>query len=296
MSPSSSSKDLPFPESSFVTVDGIRLHVRTWRPRSGRLQGAALLLHGFAGSTFSWRFVGPGLSENGHLTVAADLPGFGYSEREAASEMNDLRWTSLMWQLVEQIESDVLKLDPHFNSTWILIGHSVGSRVAAAMVSQWPERVRAVVLIDAALYGSPADLSLLGLSPLRWLMGNWFRNHLLTRKGVESMLRKAYGRVPQPHEIDGYLHPLEIPQTLPVLMNIGAALPEVTRADLQRIHRPVLIVWGEKDAWIDSRNALRIFNDLPDAQVYIIPGAGHLPMETNPADVLERILQFLRKP
>lgn len=297
MSPSSSSERLPFGNSRFISVEGTTIHSRVWQPEARVSSGTALLIHGFGASTFSWRFIGPGLASLGYYTVAVDLPGFGYSSRETAEAMNDSSWTRLMWLIANVIETDASVATEEFTSgeskRWVLVGHSLGGRIVAGMAAQHPERVRRTVFVDAALYGPPAALPMLGVAPVRWLLGRWLENEVLTKRGVARLLQSAYGRAPSSSEVTGYLDPLLEPGTIPVLLRLARSMPEVSAADLARIEGPALVVWGEQDTWIAVRFALRIFNDLPNSEIFVVPEAAHLSIETHPQEVLERLGEFL---
>lgn len=291
MSPSNSSESLPFPGSEFQEIEGIRLHLRRWPPRARPAAGRALLIHGFGGSTFSWRLIGPGLSEMGFDTVAVDLPGFGYSSRLSLGEPRDRPWGDLIWELLDRLEAA-----DGGEAAWVLAGHSIGARVAVSMAVEQPERTSRIVLIAAELYGAPTALPFLGLPPVRWFVARWLATHALTERGVERLLQSAYGRRPTSEEVRGYLTPLLLPGTIIDLLQLREALPEVSVGDLERIEQPTLIVWGEEDAWTDVKNALRIFNDLPAGEVFTIRGAGHLPIETHPEMLIRRLNDFLRSP
>lgn len=295
MSPSNSSEVSPFNESRFLTIAGERIHYWIWKGQKSKPGSKLLLIHGFGGSTFSWRFLGPALCSAGHDVIAVDLPGFGYSGRESASTMNDRSWTSLMWKVLELIESRDIEEDtsPSTNRKWTLVGHSIGARVAASMSARLPDRVSGLILVDAALYGPPVAAPLLGLPPLRWIVSKWVQNQLFNERGVFRILASAYGRPPKPEEVAGYLEPLLIPGTARVVLKLGNALPEISAGDLRKISCRSLIVWGENDTWVDMKNALRIFNDIPVAEIYLIPGAGHLPMETHTEQLFTRIEEFL---
>ncbi len=295
MSPSSSSDSRPFPESRFVTVDNVRIHCRLWQSQAARAAGKVLLIHGFGGSTYSWRFVGPAMASWGYFTVAVDLPGFGYSDRSSAADLGDLGWSELMWQLIQALEDIGLTEHEELGGgdKWIVAGHSIGGRVAAAMGAQWPQRLQALILVDAALYGPPAAVPLLRFPTVRWLAKKWVQNQLLNERGIERLLTSAYGRTPTPAEVEAYLRPLLQPETVPVILRVGRELPEISGEDLSRIDCPSLVIWGDQDAWIDMKNALRIFNDLANAEIYLVHGAGHIPTETHPEQVIERIRTFL---
>ncbi len=42
---------------------------------------------------------------------------------------------------------------------------------------------------------------------------------------------------------------------------------------------PVRILWGERDAWLDPAIARRLRDLLPNADLELIPDAGHFSME-----------------
>jgi pimeloyl-ACP methyl ester carboxylesterase len=51
------------------------------------------------------------------------------------------------------------------------------------------------------------------------------------------------------------------------------------------VQPPVRIIWGEKDAWLDPSFARRLRDLLPNSDLQLIPGAGHLAMEDSPDEV-----------
>lgn len=290
MSLSSSSEPQPFPESSFITLGVQRLHLRTWKSVEEGRSGRILLLHGFGGSTYSWRYVGPRLSAHGYYVVAVDLPGFGYSSGPAEGRSSEATLPALMWGLADRLESIS---NGEGRLQWILVGHSSGGQVAAGMAAEQPERVERSVYIATVLFGSPRMIPFVGLPIIKWLAEKWIQRQVLTTKGMGRLLGSAYGRPPSPEEIAGYLTPLLVPGAVRCLMRASSSLPELTREDLVRITQPSLVVWGEKDAMIDKKYALRIFGDLPKAEIFIIQGAGHLLMETHVDTFLGRLEKFL---
>lgn len=55
---------------------------------------------------------------------------------------------------------------------------------------------------------------------------------------------------------------------------------------------PVLTIWGEQDAWLDVKNAKRLAQTIPAAEVRLIPEAGHFVMEDAPGPVSQALAQF----
>src|SRR4030042_6839219 len=106
-----------------------------------------VLLHGFAASLYSWQAVMEPVSQSGSA-IAYDRTGFGLTERP------------LDWQgqnpYGPQAQIDLLLgLLDHFDlQEAILVGNSAGGTVAMQFALAHPERVRALVLVDPAVYTS----------------------------------------------------------------------------------------------------------------------------------------------
>ncbi len=117
-------------------VNGIRLYYR--REGDGP---TAVLLHGFPETSYAWRKVIPPLAER-YTVIAPDLrgcgasdrPETGYDKRTAASDIHEL---------VRQLGLGPINL----------VAHDVGMMVGYAYACAYPEEVRRLVLMEAALPG-----------------------------------------------------------------------------------------------------------------------------------------------
>lgn len=56
---------------------------------------------------------------------------------------------------------------------------------------------------------------------------------------------------------------------------------------------PVLILWGEQDAWLPVEVSERIAERIPGARRIVIPDAGHLSMEDQPQAIAADLRDFL---
>ncbi|HZC44985.1 MAG TPA: alpha/beta hydrolase [Candidatus Acidoferrum sp.] len=63
---------------------------------------------------------------------------------------------------------------------------------------------------------------------------------------------------------------------------------------LGQIKCPVLIVHGDKDVLVPPENANLIKSKIPQAELYIIPGAGHGFQAADPVGIHQKIAQWLR--
>jgi pimeloyl-ACP methyl ester carboxylesterase len=60
-----------------------------------------------------------------------------------------------------------------------------------------------------------------------------------------------------------------------------------------QIEVPVLILWGEDDAWIPVDRAHRLHALIPQSELQFIPDAGHFPQEDAAEAVADRLARFL---
>jgi pimeloyl-ACP methyl ester carboxylesterase len=65
--------------------------------------------------------------------------------------------------------------------------------------------------------------------------------------------------------------------------------------DLGTIHVPALILWGDRDEWVDPKMADRLCNALPDGRLVRLPGVGRLVPEENPEQVSSLLLEFMKR-
>jgi pimeloyl-ACP methyl ester carboxylesterase len=64
---------------------------------------------------------------------------------------------------------------------------------------------------------------------------------------------------------------------------------------LGEVNVPVLVVWGEEDAWLDPSQADRLGEAILDSRVKKIPGVGHFVPEDAPEVLARELLAFLEE-
>lgn len=135
------------PQSDFVTVRGVKLHVRRWgSPDAPTL----FMLHGWMDVSASFQFVVDALGGDWQV-IAPDARGFGLSEWPVAERGGGGYW-------FHEYLSDLEAVLDHYAPTGQvnLVGHSMGANVVCLYAGARPERVRRVV-----------DLEGFGLPPAR---------------------------------------------------------------------------------------------------------------------------------
>ncbi len=285
------------PDSRFVEVNGITIHYKI----AGEGEPAFMLLHGFGASTFSWREVMGPLSEMGTV-VAFDRPGFGLTERPMPGEWEgEGRGLAALSPYSPEAQADITVglMDALGIERAVLVGNSAGGTVALLTALTYPERVEALVLVDAAVYtggGTPGWLRpLLNTPQMRHLgplvarsIQNW---------GVD--LGRSAWHDPNkltPEIWEGYARPFRVE-------NWDRALWEVTRAShplnlpqrLGEVTVPVLVITGDDDRIVPTEQSIRLAGEIPGAELVVIPECGHIPQEECPEPFLRAVEEFLRQ-
>ncbi len=261
------------------TVDGTQL-----RMIDSGTGTPVVLIHGLGGSIYAWRQALPALATAGYRVIAFDNRGLGFSEKPAHG-----------YSTAAYAKLTVALLDSLHISSAVLVGHSMGGVIAAEVALAHPDRVRGLVLIDAAGYGMrwPAVLKI-ARWPFVGAIATTFRARWITAR----ILRSTYADPAKVTEadIDQYYAPVPDP-------NFGRALRGVLRefrfdsldGRLGALQTPTLVVWGEADRWIPLRDGTRFGQDLPRAVFAVVPRTGHNAPEESPTEVNRLLLDFLKE-
>jgi pimeloyl-ACP methyl ester carboxylesterase len=267
-------------EARYESVDGHGL--RYVRAGSGP---AIVLVHGFASSLYTWKDVIPALAVC-HDVVALDLPGFGQSDQPA-----DLSF--------EDFPRAVLGLMDRLGiGKAALVGNSMGGATAVIVAAERPERVDALVLIDAAGFNlGPSERPRMVSFAMSWA-GSLLARLPGKRLVVEASLRQVFhdGSRVTPERLSEYLAAAERPGTFPAIRSLGASSGDrqaVVAQSLPRIQARALVLWGDDDRWIPIAHADRFVAAIPGARKVVIPACGHVPQEEKPEEVARLLLAFL---
>jgi len=269
-------------DDSFVKVSGLTIHYR----KTG--QGPPLVLvHGFAGSTFTWQRLIPLLTDR-FTVYCLDLPGFGLSDKPKYFDydMHNQGRTVLGFM-------DALRL-----KTAALAGHSMGGVVAACAALEAPGRVERLALIEPGFYfsGTPAFLSHL-FFPLDRLMARVF----YSKKFFSTFLQGSYYDMSlvTNEVIDAYLVPAATPGSVDALTSMYKYADRKYEGLTAAITCPTLIVWGENSHKANVAEKLqladRIKHEIRDSKLVLVPACGHYVQEEKPAELARAMIGFLAR-
>jgi pimeloyl-ACP methyl ester carboxylesterase len=277
---------LAWPGGRFITVDGTRTFVEEAGPADGP---AVVLIHGFAGSTFSWRHTLPALADAGYRAVAFDLKGFGLSDKTFAGDQSD----------PAQAEFTARVMDTLGISRATIVGRSWGGNILAHFALMYPERVDKLVIVSGATIegrGGLANLTqLLWVPPFRrW--GQIALRTLAKPEWLEERLRLATADPDfvTPEVAAGYM---VFWQTkgwdLSWLANLRDSGRNGLPEPVTTITAPILIVWGAKDVGVPLAAGEELHAKLPQSELTVFPDAGHMVAEEQADDFNRRLIQFL---
>lgn len=266
--------------AQYRVVDGTRLRMID----TGR-GPPVVFLHGFGASLYTWRKTLPPLVAAGYRVIALDNRGFGFSEKPAG---RGLYGNAAYARLV------VALLDSLGVPSAVLVGHSMGGAIAAEVALAYPDRVRGLVLIDAAGHGVRWPGS---LKAARWPGAGTVASALRGRWVTGRLLRSTYADPSKVTEVDVDQYYAPVAER-----GFGRALRGVLRefrfdtlvGRLGRVQAPTLVLWGAEDRLTPLPHGSRLASELPRAAFVVIPRTGHAAHEEAPDEVNRLVLAFLK--
>jgi pimeloyl-ACP methyl ester carboxylesterase len=259
-----------------ATIGGVELAYRTAGDDG---DPPVLLIHGYTGNLRNWGATVPALVRAGFRTLSADSPGHGASaapERFEPYALDEIART--LHGLAEGLDFVPA----------IVVGHSMGAAIAEEFAAQFPQAVRALVLVGSAGGASGPEREDLSddMQALR---------AAAEQGGMEAVfdLQLAHGKrraVDDP--VLQALMRAEFARTSFAGFEFGALALRTRRDTLPRLARfqaPTLILRGAQEAPTLVRVSDDLAATLPDARYEVIDEAGHSPQFENP-DAFNRVL------
>ena len=240
-----------------VSVDGATLHVRTIGTGD-----PILLMNGLGAHTGMWTPLAARLSRHRQV-IMFDAPGCGQSPV--------LRRPRRMSGLADLVAGllDALGLD-----RVDVLGYSWGGVLAQQFTHDHQERVRRLILVATTpgLGGQAPSLKVMGLmtTPLRY-----FSPRFMTHAAPH--LYGGHNRLPadqRPRTTDRWSH--RPPNPIGYSHQLFAISAWSSLRWLKDISVPTLVISGDDDPLAPVRNAYRMAEELPNAELAVIAGAGHL--------------------
>lgn len=272
-------------QSQFMEIDGMKVHYK--------VEGEGfpiVLLHGTFSSLHTWDKWAKKLKEK-YKVVRLDIPGFGLTGPRPDRTYSVEIYLDFLNKFLKRLE---LK-------KFYMAGSSLGGWIAWEYSYMFKEQVRRLILLDSAGFNDKDSIPLLYKlvqNPIikEFKMFHGFAEYLKTPKSfIEFFLKNAYGdskRLDAP-TVTRYHDMFSRKGNREAFINIANSNIEDHSENLKQMDTPTLVLWGEKDQWIPLTNAYKFQFSLPNSELIIYEGVGHIPMEEIPEKSVKDTISFL---
>ena len=249
------------------------------RPASHKAAPTLVLLHGYTASKELWLRFGAALGDSYRLVIP-DLAGHGETGF-------DPQWSYRPQAQAERIKRllDALQIEQA-----VVAGNSMGGLIAANFALAYPERTAGLVVIDPAGVTAPVasraeKLFRQGQSPFE--IDSWqdfqefYAMTMAEPPYVPTFVLKGMAARYQEHKAE-YIQIAEDFRNFDQLDNRLAA-----------ISVPTFIIWGGADQLLDVSSAAVWHAQVPNNELLLMEGVGHMPMVERPQQTAAAVRDFV---
>lgn len=283
----------PVAETRTVEVGAVTVAYTDQGPREAST--TLVLIHGLGSYLPAWKDNVPALAQR-YRVIAIDLPGYGKS-----SKSDDYAYSMAFFASVVEGVVETLGVEHP-----VLVGHSMGGQIALTHALRYPGRARALVLT------SPAGLETFEDGEATWLADAVTEEFTCkaTPEAIYARHVQNFHRMPKDahfmveHRVQVIGGP-DFPQYCrAVSRSVRAMLDEPVYERLPEVAVPVLVLFGKHDQLIPNpflhggsteRLARRTVEQLPSAELVMLPRAGHMAQLEQAQAWNDAVLGFLGK-
>ncbi|WP_104103768.1 alpha/beta fold hydrolase [Arthrobacter sp. 08Y14] len=278
-----------------IAVDGTLQRCWDFPAAPGHPSGSPIfMVHGFRGDHHGLLRVVEALPQ--HRILVPDLPGFG-SGQPLQGTHDVGAYAGFVAAL---LSSEMLGL----GTDTVLLGHSFGSIIASRVAADHPELLSELVLVnpicEPALEGpkgitsKAAELYYLAAARLPESLGMALLQHPAIVRGMSIFMAKT--RDPA---LRRWIHGQHAAYFSAfanrdvVLDAFRASISTTVRDSAEQLAMPVLLIAAERDDLGSVAGQERLAALIPDAELHVLPGVGHLVHYEAPAEAARLISDFL---
>ncbi len=240
-----------------------------------------IIIHGFLGMSDNWKSLGSQFALQGFQIHAIDLRNHGKSFH--ADEFS-----------YEVMVEDVKQYcNYHQLTNCVILGHSMGGKVAMLLATTYPELVSKLIVADIGpKYYAPHHQTILaGLNaidfskkPSRGDVEEELSKYIKDFGTRQFLLKNLYWKTPEQLAFRFNLNVFN-----EKIETIGTALPFENQ-----FLKPTLFLRGDKSDYILDADFETIYHHFPTAEIHTIKNAGHWLHAENPKDFYEHVMRFMK--
>lgn len=260
-----------------------------------------VMIHGAGGNMRDFTFDFAERLTDRYRVILLDRPGLGWTA--LPPDASNGAWASE--GTAPQVQAALLQgaADQLGVSNPIVLGHSFGGSVALAWALARPDDTAAVVMVAGVAQPWPGDLG-----PFYTVLGSPWGGALAVPL-ITAFTPRAYVKV----SIDSIFAPQAAPQTYADYIGASLSMRRVTlRANVRQVNTlrphmvamkpefptlsmPFEIIHGDADDTVPLHvHAVPLSQQVPNANLTVLPGVGHMPHHVDPqavADAIDRAAQ-----
>ncbi|HRC38875.1 MAG TPA: alpha/beta hydrolase [Rubrivivax sp.] len=275
------------PPSDFIEVRGQVVHLRDEGPRDDPLP--LVLIHGTSASLHTWEGWVAALKGQRRI-ISFDLPGFGltgpFTGQYSPGDYRGDTYARFVLDLLDALQVPRA----------VVGGNSLGGEIAWRLAVMAPERVAALVLVDAAGPVFTPESVPLGFAVARLPVVNRIAEWVLPRSVVAQSLTSVYGDPARvtPELVDRYF---ELTLREGNRRALGQRMQQWVMGEgaeqIARVKQPTLILWGGRDRLIPPAVGQWLQQQIAGSRLVVFDDLGHVPHEENPARTVAPVKDFL---
>ena len=253
---------------AFVTIDNGKYFYRL-SDKAGNKAKTAVFIHGSGGDGSVWEHQMAGLGRYFRLVVP-DLPGHGRSEGNVLGSARE--YAGWLDHFIEALKQ----------SSFFLIGHSLGGAVAQEYVRAYPEKVSGLILTGTGnkFVVLKEYLQLLQddfEAAVKTSCNNAYASSVsreLCQKGYEMLMRNGK----------------EILSSDMLICEQFNSIPWISS-----VSKPALVVCGNDDRILPRELSLELLRSFPESKLHIVSGSGHMVMAEAPDEFNDTVKRFIEE-
>ncbi len=220
-----------------------------------------ILIHGIASSAATFERVIPRL-EGRYRCISLELLGFGASPAPEGA-------TYTIEEHVASIRATIASL--RLRAPFILVGHSLGSLLAARYAAQYPTMVSRLVLVSPPVYLSPSEI---GDPRVRAQVGLYLRVYEFLRSNKDFTMATA-STLSRMFKLGTALEVTERNWNAFILSLKNCIESQTTVADIAAVRVPIDVVYGALDQFI-APGTMRIIEQMRHVTMHRVEVNDHL--------------------
>lgn len=218
------------------------------------------IIHGWTYTVEPWRETFRILRDNGLIVKMLRVPGLTEESKKVFTIDDYVKWA-----------------DKNIPDGAIALGHSNGGRILLNLCSRKPEKLKHLILLDAAGVYEPS-----------------------TKKKIVEKLAKVGKPLKKLPLVDKAFHKLtgstdysKAPENMKkTLANMLASDKDL---DFSKVTTPTFILWGKKDTTTPPRQATKMYENLPNAELKFYANWTHAPYISNPDELARAITTLIKR-